>query len=567
MDDAKKQIQSVSGQPHNPPGGQAASGRLQAKMNSPKWPRLALILIVASWFLLGHWLAIPVNCWVALGCLGGVLLLAASWPSVAASLGAMGAGWMLSLAVPASFCFGTRQSYVLDLAYAWLAWLVAAAVLALSLCLGHRATRRRWQRLSMVWSFAGGGIWLASCYLQNDRPGFHFAILTLLGLLILCKAAFHLPNLGVQAANTWILLLVTLPVADFFVRPRYEFRAQIDDPRKFYSYEAARRDPEAFAAWWQVYCEQYHTLMEEIGANGPKQHASVLPPNSHATFLRCPLRINNKGFRGADIPDVKGDTYRIVALGESTTFGATLLPGDKPWPEILEDMIRERLKPRRPVQVINAGIPALTLRDNLRRLPIEILPLKPDMIISYHGVNGFSMLNSAIPPLGAPKAPAFQPRPLKLLANAEYGIKVRLFRRSLASRAAPSGAASAAPLESDYAQAYRQLIGVARTNQIRVVLANFSMAVNPQSKADVVAFYRAGFPSVYWQIQANLMHSLLIRGVAEEAPDVLFVDTQRNLDGDHSKFIDLIHFTQEGRVQLADNIFDGIKDILQRDLD
>src|ERR1035438_2587865 len=65
---------------------------------------------------------------------------------------------------------------------------------------------------------------------------------------------------------------------------------------------------------------------------------------------------------------------------KSTTFGCTLGQEDKPWPEVFEQMIRERLKPLRPVEVINAGVPGYTLEDNLHRLAKDVLPLKPDTL-------------------------------------------------------------------------------------------------------------------------------------------------------------------------------------------
>jgi hypothetical protein len=82
----------------------------------------------------------------------------------------------------------------------------------------------------------------------------------------------------------------------------------------------------------------------------------------------------------------------------------------------------------------------------------------------------------------------------------------------------------------------------------------------------VVAFYRAGFPSVYWDIRANKLHTTLIHEIAAENPDVREVDTHAGLDGDHDKFIDLIHFTQGGDNQLAENMFEGIEDTLKDDL-
>jgi hypothetical protein len=37
------------------------------------------------------------------------------------------------------------------------------------------------------------------------------------------------------------------------------------------------------------------------------------------------------------------------------------------------------------------------LKANIWRLTAEILPLHPDMIISYHGYNGFGMIRGIVP--------------------------------------------------------------------------------------------------------------------------------------------------------------------------
>jgi hypothetical protein len=396
----------------------------------------------------------------------------------------------------------------------------------------------------MSWKFAGAIIWLVACYLQNDRLGFYAAMGVALGLIFFCKAIFRLPQAVLLGLNTLVLLLVLLPMFDLLIRPRYVVDPVRDDARKLYSYESARRDPEAFAAWWQLYYNESHKLAAQLARSGPAQHQSVLPPGSHGWFFQCPIRINNKGFRGPDIPDEKGDAYRIVALGESTTFGATMHAGDKPWPELLEEMIRERLKPHRPVQVVNAGMYGFTIANNVKRLPGEILPLKPDLIISYHGINGFGLLDPAIPPLTGPRAPAFRPRPLVLLARAEYGIKMMVYRQRLTRATRPPAAERASPLQTSYALAYRNLIEACATNHIRLALGNFSMAVNDRSDPDVVAFYQTGFPSVYRQIPANKLHSSLIQGLVKEFPELSAIDTQLALE----------------------NIFAGIRDAVASDL-
>jgi hypothetical protein len=44
------------------------------------------------------------------------------------------------------------------------------------------------------------------------------------------------------------------------------------------------------------------------------------------------------------------------------------------------------------------------------------------------------------------------------------------------------------------------------------------------------------------------------------------VDTHPHLDGEHEKFIDIIHLTGDGNRQLAENVFAGIRGVLEKDL-
>jgi hypothetical protein len=121
-------------------------------------------------------------------------------------------------------------------------------------------------------------------------------------------------------------------------------------------------------------------------------------------------------------------------------------------------------------------------------------------------------------------------------------------------------------METPYARAYRQLAETAQTNHIRLVLGNYSMAVNAQSDLQVIEFYRLRFPGVFGTIKANELHSRLVRQIAGEHPEICFVDTHPHLDGEHDKFIDTAHFTQDGDQQLAETFYAGIRRILEADL-
>jgi len=122
-------------------------------------------------------------------------------------------------------------------------------------------------------------------------------------------------------------------------------------------------------------------------------------------------------------------------------------------------------------------------------------------------------------------------RPLKLLADFEHHLRMSLYRRSHAPSLFPVSFNNLA--DTDYARAYEQLIQCAATNHVRLVVGNFSMAVNERSDADVIEFYRAGFPSVHWDIRANMAHSLLVGQAAGLHPEVCLVDTHPSLDGEH----------------------------------
>jgi lysophospholipase L1-like esterase len=97
-------------------------------------------------------------------------------------------------------------------------------------------------------------------------------------------------------------------------------------------------------------------------------------------------RINSLGFRGEEIDQKKPDgTYRIVAIGGSTTF-AVYLPWNQSYPYLLQQELRKRFGTEK-IEVINAGLTGSTSAESFHRLPTQILPINPDMVIIYHGFN------------------------------------------------------------------------------------------------------------------------------------------------------------------------------------
>jgi lysophospholipase L1-like esterase len=446
-----------------------------------------------------------------------------------------------------------------------LTWLIATVILIAGQeqTLGPPA---RWRPLCMTWAFAGAFLWLGASYLEDLRIEFHIGVAVTLALLFLCKSWFRPRAFSIQAINTLILALIALPLADLYVRTNFVPDAALDPRNRPYSFEYATKHPAAFARWTEYFWRQYGNLMKEIAYPDPE---GILPnryrPGSRGWMFQSLVCINSNGFRGPEITEPKGNTYRIVALGESTTFGITMTPDDHPWPELLQQLIHDRLKLNRPVEVINAGASSFDLTHNIHRMQEQILPLKPDMIISYHGFNGFHLISEALPRVLVHLPPRFQDRALIILAEAEFQVRVLLYRHRQTARLTRHPPILSNPLGTEYARAYRQLIDIAHTNGIRLVLANYSMAVNGSSNPRVVAFYYRT-TVVDWQVKANEAHTAIVTELARENPGVCLVDTHPGLDGVHDKFIDIMHFTPEGERQMAGNMFNGIASVLEKDV-
>lgn len=161
--------------------------------------------------------------------------------------------------------------------------------------------------------------------------------------------------------------------------------------------------------------------------------------------------------------------------------------------------------------------------------------------------------------------PAFRPRPIHLLAKFEYRLRIAHFVRS-ARQIRLATPIPSNPLATPYARDYRQLIEIAQAHHIRLAICNFAMAVNASSPPAVMDFYEGVFPLIKWQIQANEAHSQIVEQLAKQNPQVTLINTHANLDGRHERFIDVVHFTQTGRDQLAETIFGGLSDWLKVEL-
>lgn len=99
---------------------------------------------------------------------------------------------------------------------------------------------------------------------------------------------------------------------------------------------------------------------------------------------------NSQGYRGDEITIPKPqDTFRIVAIGSSVTYG-TFLPSEDAYPSQLEKILRDE-DGYQHIEVINAGVGGYTSWEYLAELRFRILDLQPDLIIIYEATNDVTL--------------------------------------------------------------------------------------------------------------------------------------------------------------------------------
>lgn len=147
---------------------------------------------------------------------------------------------------------------------------------------------------------------------------------------------------------------------------------------------------EGFNAYYLFY--GFRSWTDEAGEGHSVKLAGYFkfpPSRTLMTYGRVPepARINNHGFRGADFEAQKPPgVFRVVALGESSTFGYEDRDQGT-YPFLLEqELARDASLPRR-VEVLNCGIPHATSANLAAMFEAEIVGYAPDLVTWYAGYN------------------------------------------------------------------------------------------------------------------------------------------------------------------------------------
>jgi lysophospholipase L1-like esterase len=90
------------------------------------------------------------------------------------------------------------------------------------------------------------------------------------------------------------------------------------------------------------------------------------------------VQTNSVGLRNTEEP--QGSAYRILALGDSQTFGP-YLANDDTWPAWTENALRLHYRDAAKVQVFNGAVAGYTIADELAYLREKGVAFKPDLVL------------------------------------------------------------------------------------------------------------------------------------------------------------------------------------------
>lgn len=293
-------------------------------------------------------------------------------------------------------------------------------------------------------------------------------------------------------------------------------------------------------------------------------------------------RHNALGFRGDEIALPKpADTYRIVCLGGSTTYGDGVKDYKLSYPYLLQGFLRQNGYPS--VEVINAGAGNYSSFESLINLSLRVLELEPDMIIIYHGINDIHP-RLVWPPsayqgdnTGARAANIGELRMPHIL---EYSTALRMvlvtlqviephyaLEGTLVSRPAtynakefehqqrtgtyPSGIFADVPAQAMldanpplyFDQNIRNMIAIADANDIAVVLATFAYSPDFDEPYVSTPEYQAAYDDM----------NAVVRHIAVTTPATVY-DFAADMPTNREYFTDGRHFTAQGN-QLRAELF------------
>jgi len=273
------------------------------------------------------------------------------------------------------------------------------------------------------------------------------------------------------------------------------------------------------------------------------------------------LRINSLGFRGAEFQSEKKDSVvRILAVGDSCTFGTADIPDSDTYPYVLGNLLNAPLKTAR-YEVINAGVPGYTSRQCLRYFKSRLVKYRPDIIIMYCGWNDiWTYRNPASNTAASPvlrNISRLMSKSLLFSLLRDYAINPLRFKVMPARSGGVSGVRSVDPamrqlMSTSFDRNIRDMIATASANGMRSILFTLPMPVSEQYPLH--PRWQEGYPGLR-DLQKDL--NGIIRSVAGSDAAVFDCENVMSAYGPAERdrfFADAVHLNPEGNRAVAEKL-------------
>ena len=290
----------------------------------------------------------------------------------------------------------------------------------------------------------------------------------------------------------------------------------------------------------------------------------LLRPNQVFADAIVEMRTNSLGLRSPEIlPARTTDSLRIVVVGASTVMGIVAATNEDTFSALLESRLRKAF-PGRTIEVINAGVADYTLKDERVILERLILPLKPDLVIAYTGVNDFlDYCDGSIRP--GKSGTTAQRQGLPVISMPSWLLTVRATSKiATFLRAAPSRpGATRDPYSVDLRPYRAGLEALAKTvldANTSLLLATNARASRPerppdeQQRLSLIARFKTPCFDVAGLHALYDLHNAEIHNVGKRM-GIPVLPLDERIPGGERYFDDSTHFSSEGEQLVADEIF------------
>jgi lysophospholipase L1-like esterase len=322
--------------------------------------------------------------------------------------------------------------------------------------------------------------------------------------------------------------------------------------------------------WDRVYVTAHPFLSFAYKRHAKVVDNKIIPYPLHKGQFRSflqPMKLNNLGHFGDDVaPEKLPGTLRIACLGASTTAN-NISDGKKDYsyPGLLQQKLGENLD--QVPEVLNCGIGGWVSADILVNFCLNIVHLKPDYVVLYHGANDIPLHLMSGVRTDYSHGRKNLGEVLHLIHRANILPKIPFWQSYEFAKNKISGTGDVRndvlymiqkqPVDFEKVDPWqslwiekenlRNILVLCRENGIKAVIGSFCYYAYEDTPRDKI--FSLGVTEENHHLQS----------LASEF-DTVFVDQAALIPREDQYFVDTVHFTPNGMELLAENFYKAIID-------